>query len=123
MEKLLNGLGCISALKALGDETRLRILRLLLLDSLAPGTVAWGHEVADVHPEADGRWLLDIKDKLPVIADFVVGADGIGSKVRRRLTSVQPVYTGVNMIEWRRGRWEIVHINLCEHLPVELRTV
>ncbi len=28
----------------------------------------------------------------------MVGADGIGSKVRHRLTSVQPVYTGVNMI-------------------------
>ena len=81
-----------------GPEIDRKDLRQLLLDSLAPGTVAWGHAVDDVQPEADGRWRLDIKGQAPVIADFVVGADGIGSKVRRRLTSVQPRYTGVNMI-------------------------
>ena len=81
-----------------GPEIDRKDLRQLLLDSLAPGTVAWGHAVEEVHPESDGRWRLDIKDQATVIADFVVGADGIGSKVRRRLTSVQPVYTGVNMI-------------------------
>ena len=31
----MTGLGCISALRALGDETRLRILRLLLKDRLS----------------------------------------------------------------------------------------
>ena len=81
-----------------GPEIDRKDLRQLLLDSLAPGTIVWGQVVEGVHPEADDRWRLDIKDQAPVIADFVVGADGIGSKVRRRLTSVQPVYTGVNMI-------------------------
>jgi 2-polyprenyl-6-methoxyphenol hydroxylase-like FAD-dependent oxidoreductase len=81
-----------------GPEIDRKDLRQLLLDSLAPDTVAWGHAVEGVYPEADGRWRLDIKDQASVIADFVVGADGIGSKVRRRLTSVQPRYTGVNMI-------------------------
>jgi 2-polyprenyl-6-methoxyphenol hydroxylase-like FAD-dependent oxidoreductase len=81
-----------------GPEIDRKDLRQLLLDALAPETIAWGHAVEDVQPETDGRWRLDIKDKAPVIADFVVGADGIGSKVRSRLTSVQPVYTGVNMI-------------------------
>lgn len=81
-----------------GPEIDRKDLRQLLLDSLAPGTTAWGHVVEDVQPEADGRWRLDIKDQASVIADFVVGADGIGSKVRRRLTTVQPRYTGINMI-------------------------
>lgn len=81
-----------------GPEIDRKDLRQLLLDSLAPGTVAWGHAVEGVHPEAGGRWRLDIKDQASVIADFVVGADGIGSTVRRRLSSVQPRYTGVNMI-------------------------
>ena len=81
-----------------GPEIDRKDLRQLLIDSLAPGTIAWGHSVEAVHPEADGRWRLEFKDKAPVIADFVVGADGIGSKVRSRLTSIQPVYTGVNMI-------------------------
>ena len=30
--------------------------------------------------------------------------------------------TGLNMIEWRRGRWHLVHLNLWDHLPMELRT-
>jgi 2-polyprenyl-6-methoxyphenol hydroxylase-like FAD-dependent oxidoreductase len=81
-----------------GPEIDRKDLRQLLLDSLAPDTVAWGHVVQEVHREADERWRLDIRGQAPVIADFVVGADGIGSKVRHRLTSVQPVYTGVNMI-------------------------
>ena len=81
-----------------GPEIDRKDLRKLLLDSLAPDTVAWGHVVEAVHPEADGRWRLEIKGKRSVVADFVVGADGIKSKVRARLTSEQPVYTGVNMI-------------------------
>ena len=81
-----------------GPEIDRKDLRRLLLDSLAPGAVAWGHAVEAVHPEANGRWRLEFKDQAPVVADFVVGADGIGSKVRSRLTQVQPVYTGVNMI-------------------------
>ena len=81
-----------------GPEIDRKDLRQLLLDSLAPETIAWGHAVEDVHPETGGRWRLDIKDRASIVADFVVGADGIGSKVRHRLTSVQPAYTGVNMI-------------------------
>jgi broad specificity phosphatase PhoE len=30
--------------------------------------------------------------------------------------------TCLNIIEWRRGRWHLVHLNLWDHLPVELRT-
>ncbi len=81
-----------------GPEIDRKDLRRLLLDALAPDTVAWGHVVEEVHSEADGRWRLDFVDKPPVVADFVIGADGIGSKVRRCLTSVRPSYTGVNMI-------------------------
>ena len=81
-----------------GPEIDRGELRQLLLDSLVPGTVAWDHAVDDVHPEADGRWRLEFKGKAPVVADLVVGADGVGSKVRRRLTSVQPRYTGITMI-------------------------
>lgn len=81
-----------------GPEIDRGDLRRLLLDSLPNGTVAWGHPVNDVHPEADGRWRLEITDQAPVIADLVVGADGIGSKVRNRLTSIRPRYTGQTML-------------------------
>jgi broad specificity phosphatase PhoE len=30
--------------------------------------------------------------------------------------------TALNIIEWRRGRWHIVHVNLWDHLPFQLRT-
>lgn len=28
----------------------------------------------------------------------------------------------VNLLEWRRGRWHLVYLNLWDHLPPELRT-
>ncbi len=94
-----------------GPEIDRGDLRQLLLDSLPPGMVAWDHAVDDVRPEADGRWRLEIKDRPPVVADLVVGADGIGSRIRRRLTPVQPRYTGITMIAaniredlWRGSR-------------------
>lgn len=31
--------------------------------------------------------------------------------------------TGLSAIEWRRGRWHLVYLNLWDHLPAELRTV
>ena len=93
-----------------GPEIDRGELRQLLLGSLAPGTVAWDHAVDDVHPGADGRWRLEFRDKPPVIADLVVGADGVGSRIRRRLTPVQPRYAGITMIAatlrealWRRS--------------------
>ncbi|WP_428376806.1 FAD-dependent oxidoreductase [Lichenicoccus sp.] len=90
-----------------GPEIDRGDLRQLLLDSLAPGTVAWGHVLQEVRPEPDGSWRLDIKDRAPVIADLVVGADGTGSRVRRRLTPVQPRYTGITMLaaNLRRDLW------------------
>lgn len=60
--------------------------------------MAWGHAVDDVVPGGDGRWRLEFDGRPPVVADLVVGADGIGSRVRRRLTDVQPVYTGHTML-------------------------
>lgn len=81
-----------------GPEIDRADLRQLLLNALRPETVAWDHFVYDVHLEVDGRWRLEIQDRAPVVADLVVGADGIGSKVRHRLTTVRPHYAGVTMI-------------------------
>ena len=30
--------------------------------------------------------------------------------------------TSLNLIEWKRGRWHLVHLNLWDHLPSGLRT-
>ena len=90
-----------------GPEIDRGDLRQLLLDSLAPGTVSWGRTVSEVSRDPDGRWRLDMLDGASVVADLVVGADGIGSRVRRRLTAVEPRYTGQMMIaaNFRRELW------------------
>lgn len=90
-----------------GPEIDRGDLRHLLLESLAPGTVSWDHCLNDVTEEADGRWRLDFAGRPPVVADLVVGADGIGSKVRARLTTVQPTYVGHTMLaaNIRRDLW------------------
>lgn len=81
-----------------GPEIDRGDLRQLLIDSLPPGAVAWGHAVQNVVATAEGRWRVDFVEQQPVVADLVVGADGIGSRVRRRLTTAQPVYTGHTML-------------------------
>ena len=81
-----------------GPEIDRGDLRQLLLDSLAPGTIAWGHQVTHVQPSDGGRWKVEFADQAPVIADFVVGADGVRSRVRHQLTPVQPAYTGISMV-------------------------
>ena len=81
-----------------GPEIDRGDLRAMLLEALPTGMVAWDHDVDAVEQDADGRWRLKSAGRDDVVADLVVGADGIGSKVRRRLTDVQPIYTGITMI-------------------------
>ncbi|MFG1926025.1 FAD-dependent oxidoreductase [Cryptosporangium sp. NPDC048952] len=59
-------------------------LRDLLLDSLEPGTVRWGHAVTSVGA---------------IDADLVIGADGASSRVRRAVSAATPQYTGVSFLE------------------------
>ncbi|RSD17264.1 FAD-dependent oxidoreductase [Amycolatopsis eburnea] len=70
-------------------------LRGLLLDSLAPGTVHWGQAVTDV---AGARLTFDGGETRDF--DLVIGADGAWSRVRRALTGVRPVYSGVTFVEF-----------------------
>jgi 2-polyprenyl-6-methoxyphenol hydroxylase-like FAD-dependent oxidoreductase len=81
-----------------GPEIDRGDLRNLLLESVKPGTVSWDHVVKEVHPEGDGRWKLAFTDKPAIVADIVVGADGMYSKVRGCLTTARPSYTGHTMI-------------------------
>lgn len=81
-----------------GPEIDRGDLRQLLLDSLAAGTVRWNSKVKDVHPEADGRWRIEFEGQESVSADLVVGADGLGSRVRHRLTQVRPRYVGMTRL-------------------------
>ncbi|GAB2983859.1 FAD-dependent monooxygenase [Amycolatopsis acidiphila] len=77
-----------------------RILRQLLVDSLEPGTIAWGRKVVAARPAASGHEL-EFADGATVRADLVVGADGAWSKIRPLLTPEQPGYTGITLVEIR----------------------
>lgn len=94
-----------------GPEIDRGDLRAMLLEALPTGMVKWDHKVETLVQEGDGRWRLTFAKHDPVVADLVVGADGIASKVRERLTDVQPIYTGITMIAahirkelWRGSR-------------------
>lgn len=69
-------------------------LRRMLVESLAPDTIRWGHRVAAVD---DG--VITFTDGSTASADLVVGADGAWSRVRAALTDAVPSYTGVTFVE------------------------
>ncbi|MEU9111730.1 NAD(P)/FAD-dependent oxidoreductase [Streptomyces sp. NPDC048483] len=74
-------------------------LRTLLLDSLDPGTVRWGHPVRAVTPLPRGTARLHHHDGTAEDFDLVIGADGAWSRVRPALSDAQPSYAGVTMVE------------------------
>ncbi|HVX48884.1 MAG TPA: FAD-dependent monooxygenase [Chitinophagaceae bacterium] len=84
------------------SETRPEIdrapLRDMLLSSLQPGTVIWDSHFVYMEKEVNG-WRLYFKNGSNVYADLVIAADGANSKVRPYLSNVQPVYSGITLIE------------------------
>ncbi|WP_308816658.1 FAD-dependent oxidoreductase [Pseudonocardia alni] len=74
-------------------------LRDLLLESLEPGSVRWGHKLLSVDGNGDGPRRLTFADGTTVTADLVVGADGAWSRVRRVVSDAVPRYSGVDFLE------------------------
>lgn len=74
-------------------------LRRLLIDSLAPGAIRWGHKLASVRHRVEGGYDLTFEDGSATRADVVIGADGAWSKVRPLLTPAKPLYSGTCFIE------------------------
>ncbi|GGT41262.1 FAD-dependent oxidoreductase [Nonomuraea spiralis] len=74
-------------------------LRDLLLGSLEPGTVRWGHAVEEVAGPAEGPRRLRFADGTSAETDLVIGADGAFSRVRPAVSPAVPGYTGIGFLE------------------------
>ncbi|CAE6425275.1 unnamed protein product [Rhizoctonia solani] len=88
-----------------GEDTRAEIdrtaLRNILLDSFGTDQIHWGHELDFVQPSHSDLYDLYFKNgKSEAGFALVVGADGAHSRVRPRITSVTPFYSGVSIIEF-----------------------
>jgi 2-polyprenyl-6-methoxyphenol hydroxylase-like FAD-dependent oxidoreductase len=81
-------------------EIERTVLRQLLVDSLKPGTIAWGCKVVAARLAGSGHELR-LADGSTIHADLLVGADGAWSRVRSLLTTAKPVYVGITVIEFR----------------------
>ncbi|MFD0293350.1 FAD-dependent oxidoreductase [Streptomyces sp. NPDC127118] len=75
------------------------LLRGMLLDSLAPGTVRWGRALERVSGPAEGPRRLHFADGAIVETDLIVGADGAFSRVRPAVSPATPQYSGVSFQE------------------------
>jgi 2-polyprenyl-6-methoxyphenol hydroxylase-like FAD-dependent oxidoreductase len=74
-------------------------LRRLLIDSLMPETIRWGHKLTSIRHRPEGGYDLTFANGSAARADIVIGADGAWSTVRPLLTSATPLYSGTCFIE------------------------
>ncbi|MBF8721808.1 FAD-dependent oxidoreductase [Pseudomonas guariconensis] len=74
-------------------------LRDLLIDSLEPGCILWGHELINIEPVERGCHVLHFENGACIKAGVLVGADGAWSRVRPLISDAKPFYTGVSFIE------------------------
>jgi 2-polyprenyl-6-methoxyphenol hydroxylase-like FAD-dependent oxidoreductase len=74
-------------------------LRALLLESLEPGRVVWGHKITQARSLGDGRHELTFTDGRTQTTDLLIGADGAWSRVRPLLSAATPQYAGITYVD------------------------
>lgn len=73
-------------------------LRDLLIDSLNPENIVWDSHFLKMERHENG-WNLFFENGTSAYADFVIGADGAGSKVRKFLNAPEKIYAGTTILE------------------------
>ncbi|PMD92500.1 tetracycline resistance protein [Siphonobacter sp. BAB-5405] len=79
-------------------EINRNVLREILLNSLAEGTVVWDRKCTRLEV-AEGSWVLHFSKGLLATADVVIGANGGMSQVRKWVTDREVEETGTLMIQ------------------------
>lgn len=72
-------------------------LRALLIASVPPERIHWGHALIAAVPDADGGWELAFANGVRRPFDLVIGADGARSRLRVLLSDAELVYSGVTL--------------------------
>lgn len=81
-----------------GPEINRNDLRTLLIHSLEKDTVIWDRKLIDIEPQNE-EWLLHFENGNTASADFVIGANGGMTAIRKYLTNAEVELTGTYMIQ------------------------
>lgn len=92
LKKLINMGGATEKTSRGRPEIDREKLRMILLDSLPPGTIRWNARLRSINQQTLS---LHFDHGVESEFDLVVGADGAWSKVRPAVTEVRPYYAGL----------------------------
>lgn len=73
-------------------------LRDLLIASLKEENVVWNSKFTQMKPSGNG-WEISFENGTTTYADFVIASDGANSRVRKYITDIQPIFSGVTAVE------------------------
>lgn len=92
------------------------LLRDMLLDSLEPASVIWGHKLVNAEKNAAKQYELHFGSGSRECFDLVIGADGAWSKVRPLITSQKPVFSGITGIDIKISDPDVRHPDLSRRV-------
>jgi 2-polyprenyl-6-methoxyphenol hydroxylase-like FAD-dependent oxidoreductase len=85
------------------------VLRDMLIASLEPGSIVWGHKLATAAALGNGQHELTFTNGHSATVDLLVGTDGAWSKIRPLLSAARPEYTGISFLELQLSNVDQAH--------------